>query len=944
MVNIAGGSIQWKASIDNTAFNTSLQGMRKAISEFASSIKKLEGNTSSGNKALANLSSSASNAAGGLNSAGSAARGNATSIGAMTGAVAAGTAIYEGMTAALRTATGFLGDSVQSANRYQAALLGLGSVATAFGNDQKAATEAAKSLASDGLLTVSDAATGLKNLLATGFGLDESVALLTRFKDTAAFGRQAALGFGESIRGATEGVKNGNCLVAETPILIEGGEEVSIGELYKRGEPVRVYSLRPDGSMRHTPISHVINNGIKPVYRLKTNRGKSIRATGNHRFLTPDGWKMLDELSEGQEILSIDKDASQPIVIPHTASEVLSTEASGSKDEHVTIAYTLNRENIVSIESDGQEEVYDLSVPETRNFIASGLVVHNSILTDNAGITKNLSVILREAGKSEQDVMNITSDASVRQALFTGLMRESAAQVGDAAKLSDTYAGAQARAAAQTEVFKQNLGGVVQLITGGLLQSFTSFIGNNQTLIISFGAAALATAAVATGLFLVVKAINAFRVASILAVVSNPLLLFLTVLSVLAGVVVFKAVDKLQKKVAESNAKLADSGKAANSIVPGFGNASKAAKELAEKLAEIDQQIEKTKLNFREQLAEMVKSHQDKVKDIENQLAKENAAFAKSANEKKKLFEQEQSDAANIHEDRLIDIQKQIDRELASSHNANSLKLRDLQATLAKEKTTFGAQNATRKAKYEEDVANDQAARDEKITNLTTELDKEKELLQKHASDVASVRNVILLDEIDKLKRSNDEQLKSLEKQRQDTLTKSGETNAGLLSSTDKFLSDLQSKTGAASGAGSIIGSAIGKALKEALVQSIKELPKDILNFLSTPFQKVFDEVNKGQKNLSSRLNEAIKSLSTPQFIKDSFRAKGGPVAAGQQYTVGENGRELFVPAVAGTILPNSITEDIMGSRGTVINPVFNVYNQIDLTQGLRDLAWQLGN
>jgi len=39
-------------------------------------------------------------------------------------------------------------------------------------------------------------------------------------------------------------------------------------------------------------------------------------------------------------------------------------------------------------------------------------------------------------------------------------------------------------------------------------------------------------------------------------------------------------------------------------------------------------------------------------------------------------------------------------------------------------------------------------------------------------------------------------------------------------------------------------------------------------------------------------------------FFSSLFRANGGPVAAGQPYTVGEMGRELFVPNADGRVMP----------------------------------------
>jgi replicative DNA helicase len=50
------------------------------------------------------------------------------------------------------------------------------------------------------------------------------------------------------------------------------------------------------------PVTRAFSTGRKPVYRLKTQLGRSIRATGNHQFLTIEGWRRLDELAPGTRL------------------------------------------------------------------------------------------------------------------------------------------------------------------------------------------------------------------------------------------------------------------------------------------------------------------------------------------------------------------------------------------------------------------------------------------------------------------------------------------------------------------------------------------------------------------------------------------------------------------------------------------------------------------
>jgi hypothetical protein len=80
-----------------------------------------------------------------------------------------------------------------------------------------------------------------------------------------------------------------------------------------------------------------------------------------------------------------------------------------------------------------------------------GIKNQNSILVDNAGITKNLSIILKEQGYSIMDLQNVTSDAGVRQALYNGILKEASIFSGDAARAASTLSGEQA--ALKTQIF-----------------------------------------------------------------------------------------------------------------------------------------------------------------------------------------------------------------------------------------------------------------------------------------------------------------------------------------------------------------------------------------------------------------------------------------------------------------------------------------------------------
>ncbi|HET9782342.1 MAG TPA: replicative DNA helicase [Candidatus Dormibacteraeota bacterium] len=98
-------------------------------------------------------------------------------------------------------------------------------------------------------------------------------------------------------------LRESGCLAGETPIYLpDTGTYVPIRELVgKTG--FRVLAL-DEGWWRLEPrvVTNAFATGTKPVLRLTTRLGRSVRATANHKFLTMRGWRRLDELSVGDHI------------------------------------------------------------------------------------------------------------------------------------------------------------------------------------------------------------------------------------------------------------------------------------------------------------------------------------------------------------------------------------------------------------------------------------------------------------------------------------------------------------------------------------------------------------------------------------------------------------------------------------------------------------------
>lgn len=87
-------------------------------------------------------------------------------------------------------------------------MVGLKSIVNWTWNDFKQAEKFIQDFTNDWLVTTSEAATSLKNLLSKGFLMDEVRQIMDRLKDSAAFGRAAHLSLWEAVQTATEWIKN----------------------------------------------------------------------------------------------------------------------------------------------------------------------------------------------------------------------------------------------------------------------------------------------------------------------------------------------------------------------------------------------------------------------------------------------------------------------------------------------------------------------------------------------------------------------------------------------------------------------------------------------------------------------------------------------------------------------------------------------------------------
>jgi replicative DNA helicase len=141
-------------------------------------------------------------------------------------------------------------------------------------------------------------------------------------------------------------LRESGCLAGGSLVTLADGRLAPLASLV--GTQPQVQAFNPTTQqLEPAQVQRAFATGIRPTFHLKTRSGLELQATGNHPFLTPQGWQRLDTLRPGTPLRT-----------------------------------AWGWDPLCSLEPAGLAEVFDLTVPGLHNFLAGGLVAHNSIEQD----------------------------------------------------------------------------------------------------------------------------------------------------------------------------------------------------------------------------------------------------------------------------------------------------------------------------------------------------------------------------------------------------------------------------------------------------------------------------------------------------------------------------------------------------------------------------------
>jgi replicative DNA helicase len=98
-------------------------------------------------------------------------------------------------------------------------------------------------------------------------------------------------------------LRESGCLTGDSLVYLPGeGARKPIKDLAGKSNFEVLAMDRESWRLRPALATNAFSTGHKPVFRLRTRLGRTIRATANHKFLTIGGWKRLDELNDAEPI------------------------------------------------------------------------------------------------------------------------------------------------------------------------------------------------------------------------------------------------------------------------------------------------------------------------------------------------------------------------------------------------------------------------------------------------------------------------------------------------------------------------------------------------------------------------------------------------------------------------------------------------------------------
>lgn len=414
------------------------------------------------------------------------------------------------------------------------------------------------------------------------------------------------------------------------------------------------------------------------------------------------------------------------------------------------------------------------SVSEAVRVTTEGIRMENSVLSDASGITTNIARMYQNYAQELGTTTDKLTQAQKAQAVYNGFLQEGGVFAGNAEEYTNTLAGAQQQLSTAMIQVKQSLGSMFESFAP-IISGIANWTTENKELV-----AVLATVVgtLVGGTGLVASISVASKAIAGIATAVGGLKVSMAVLQVgIVGVAAAlvglgAALLSPQANVQNLGMKLGQSAILGDRVVGTMDLAGESIEEMgtsagsvANNLDDLNESLSHLELNHNRSLKKIAVSHEENLAKLTEQIKEANVDYRRAIDERTAEFNVSLAKEERTHQEMVNELMTQLNFLQRYNNDYNKQKLAQVQFALAKEQALYEKQTAAEKAEIELQNAADKQKLDAKLASLQKELDDEQAFMNKHRDTLNSVRDVILLDEIESLKEQYEQQRQGILKQ-----------------------------------------------------------------------------------------------------------------------------------------------------------------------------------
>lgn len=406
------------------------------------------------------------------------------------------------------------------------------------------------------------------------------------------------------------------------------------------------------------------------------------------------------------------------------------------------------------------------SVSEAVRTTTEGIRMENSVLSDASGITTNIAKMYENYAAQLGKSTNNLTQAEKAQAVYNGFLREGGVFAGNAESYTNTLAGSQQQLDTAMTQVSQTMGAVFAQFSP-IIKGFADWVGQNQQLVASLGifvGILTAGAGLVAALNLARKAITAVRTAlTAMTLIQKAAIGGFVGLAVAAAAV--GSAMLVANAVNSMNDEMEDLGDFSANASGGMQDLGSSTDNTAKKIAKLRQQLATLERDYRRDLKQIAVNHEENLQTLTEQIEEANVDYKRAIDERMAEFNVTMAKQERSHQETVDELMTQLAFLQRYNNEYNKQKLAQVQFALAKEEQLYKNETEKQRAEIELQNAADQEKLDKKLESLQKELDDEVAFMNKHRDILNTVRDEILLDEVESLNERFEEQKKDYQKQ-----------------------------------------------------------------------------------------------------------------------------------------------------------------------------------